>query len=146
MGEIVSAAPAPRRPLPVAPHQLRRPGRFADLAARGEAAHVGLDVEDGRAVDRVEAADLQLPRAGGEQAAGRDPDPVDPRLAPLREDAERRQVVTPTRPARAGGDRRRIDPVEEEDDLDVGELAEAGGRLRPDRRGPSRSASPRNRP
>lgn len=53
---------APGRPSVrvVVAHQLRRPGRLPDLSARAEFAQVRLEVEDRGAVDRVQAADVDV--------------------------------------------------------------------------------------
>ena len=63
--------------------------RLADLAARAELTDVRLDVEHGRAVDRVEPAHADAHAVDAEQPAGRKADAVGAAPAALGEDADR---------------------------------------------------------
>ena len=115
-------------------HELLGPGGLAHLAARRELAHVGLDVEHGRAVDGVEAAHAERRALDAEQLAERHAEAVRACLRPLREDADLGPVGVVARAARAARDRLGSDEVEEVDDLDVAELAEAAQRVRAEAR------------
>src|SRR5215469_4761632 len=107
---------------PIFLHDLLRPFGFTDVAARGEAGEIGLDVEHGRAVDGVEAFHFQRMTRNHHDAAHRDADAVGTVLAALREDADLRPVGASARMARAFDDLVVLHAVEDVDDLRMGEF------------------------
>ena len=109
-------------------HDLVDPAGLADLAARTELPHVGLDVEHRRAVDRIEPLHAHARARHREQPAGRGADAVRATLATLGENADLGPGRVVARPAGVGRDRGEVDEVEEVDDLDVAELGEAAQR------------------
>lgn len=109
---------------PVAGNQAARPGWLADLAASGKLGHVRLDVEHRRPVDGIETLHGDGQPVDGYQPADRHPDPVRSRLGPLGEDPHLRPVRVASRAAGRSQDAIGVDPVEEVDDLDVGEAVE----------------------
>jgi hypothetical protein len=68
---------------------------LAHLAARQEAAHARFDVEDRRAVDRIEASDLERRSFDRQQATDGHAKPVRPVLAALGKDTDFGQSVRP---------------------------------------------------
>ena len=98
--------------------------RLADLAARREFAHVGLDVEHRRAVDGVESGNFERQIFDRDQAADRDADPIRPILAALGEDTDFGPVDAIARMTRIGGDLGLVYQMKEEDDLDMRELSQ----------------------
>src|SRR5262249_47048847 len=86
---------------PVVGHQLAHPRGLADVPARQEPAHHGLDVDDGRAVDRVELGDVDAAVADAHEPRDADTEPVRSVLAALGEDADLRPGGVATRMARA---------------------------------------------
>src|SRR5580692_12690579 len=96
---VCTAYPADRSV--VLGHQLRRPHGLSDTAARGELAHVRLDVEHRGAVDGVETLDVNAHALDAQQPAARHAQAIGARLAPLGEDADERPVgATPGMPRR----------------------------------------------
>src|SRR5215469_1141937 len=92
---------ARRRSLhPVPAHQLTRPIWLAHFSSGGELAEVRLDVDDGRAIDRIQAADLENPPIDADQPTRRHTDPVRPVLPALRENTDQGPVRIATWTAR----------------------------------------------
>lgn len=118
---------------PIARYDLLGPAWLAHITARKEALHHRLQVERGRAVDCVEAGEVECqpldavdPRDGGAE-------PVGAVLAALREDADLGSVDAAARAARAGFDLRLGNLVEQVDHLDMAEPGEASERFGPKR-------------
>src|SRR6185436_13101933 len=106
---------------PIFLHDFLRPLRLADFAARQEAADDRLNVEHRRAVDGVEALNVQARALDSQQSAHGHANPVGPRAVPLREDAHLRPVRIATRMPRLLFRIRLRDAVEMKYDLDVRE-------------------------
>src|SRR5262249_28384042 len=69
-------------------HQLRGPLRLPRRADRCELCHPRLDVENRRAIDRVESTHRQHAALDISNRTARQPNPVWPRLAALRENPD----------------------------------------------------------
>ena len=123
------------RIFPVAAHQFLNPLGLADLASRGKLPHVWLDVQHRRAVDCIEAGNLQRQTLDGQQAANRDANAVGPTLSPLREDADPGPFRAIARMTRSGLDFGLRHSVEEKHDFDVGKVGEAQDAVRRKLRG-----------
>src|SRR5579864_7821017 len=109
----------------VSGHQFVGPGRLAGLATRPELDHIGLDVQDRRPVDGVQAAHVDRRLGDAQQLATRQADPVGPELGSLREDPDFGPVGVAAWASGARAGRVGFDLVEEVDDLDVAELTES---------------------
>ena len=93
----------------------------------GDAGEVGLDVEDGCAVEHVDAVDVKGGSLAAEEADGGEADWVWPARGAGGEDAVRAVVG-----GRVGGEVEAVDAVEGPEDVEVGEaldVGEAGGEL-----------------
>src|SRR6185436_18115444 len=97
MSAIASASSASARRMrtvalfiraPIVTHQLARPPRLADGAAREELRHHGLDVHDGCAVHGVEPFDVERPAVARDEADDGGAKQVGPSAASLGEDAD----------------------------------------------------------
>lgn len=119
---------------PVVHHNFLRPGGFGDGAAGEEAHHDGLEIDDGRAVDRVETKDFEGCPLYGHDTADRGADAVRSALAALGEDADLRPVRSPPRVTCGGVDFCFIDLVEHIEHFDVRKALEACQRIRPEAR------------
>src|SRR5262245_10270266 len=80
-------------------HEPRDPARDARAGGRVEGREVGLEIEHGGPVDRVEAAHEQALRLDGDEGHDRDPDGIGPVFRALREDPELRHLGEPARAA-----------------------------------------------
>jgi hypothetical protein len=94
-------------------------GGLGDLIERAELGHPGLDVQDRRAVHRVEAADVDVEAVHLQQPAAGDAEQIRAVLAALGEDADQRPVRVAPWMAGAGLDLLGRYAVEMEDHLDV---------------------------
>src|SRR5438270_208845 len=112
---------------PILSHELAGPRRLVHRAAGCELHHERLDVEDGRAVDGVEAPYPQLEAVDVDELAPADANAVGAGLGPLGEDADRRPLGVPPRPPRPASHTLGVDEMEEVHDLEMGELVETQG-------------------
>jgi hypothetical protein len=96
-----------------------------DGLARAEVWDVGLDVEDGRAVDRIELAHEDVEPVNALDLAGRDANAIRAVFRALGENAYEGPVGTIARVTRTGEDFVGRDAIEKEDDIDVRKFVEA---------------------
>jgi hypothetical protein len=95
--------------------------RFADLAARSEAGHPGFEVVDGRAVDGVEAFEVEGCAFDPQHFADGEADAVGSFLAARGEDAGERPLFVAARMTGAELGRSGFFVMEPVEDFDVGE-------------------------
>jgi hypothetical protein len=109
----------------VAGHELGGPHGLAGLPWF-ELPHEGLDVEDRRAVDGVEPADMQVEPIDGDQGAVAHPKAVRSHFGPLGEHADQGPIGVPAWVAGARDDAGLVHQMEEEHDAEVREGIQAG--------------------
>ena len=99
---------------------------------RQEFDHDRLDVEHGRAIDRIELRHEQAPAFAADDAADRASDAIRAIPAPLRKDPDRRPVCVGSGVSGAGDDFCGIDLVKHVEYFDVGEVGDSGQSIRRD--------------
>src|SRR3954452_18367206 len=109
---------------PIVAHQVARPLGLVHRAQWRELDHERLDVEDGRAIHRIQTAYPQLETVDVDQLTPAHADAVGPALGPLAEDADLGPVGVPTWPAGPTGHFSLVDEMEQIHDLDMGEVLE----------------------
>jgi len=106
-----------------------RPIGLTNFFARQELSHDGLDVENGCAVDRVEADQVKHRGLAPKDARQRTPEAVRSILSALGEYADGWPIGAISRVTSTGDDLSRFDAIEVEEDLDVGELLDSVQRI-----------------
>jgi len=110
-------------------HELGCPRWLFDPTAWKELQHHGLEVQHRRSVDGIEVSDVKHPIGDSLDRTDCAANAIGSVLATLGEDADRRPIWIVTRTTHTRDDLRRLDNVENEDDLDVRESIKAGQRV-----------------
>jgi hypothetical protein len=103
---------------------------LCDLGAWTELDQVGLDVENRRRIDRVQSSDRDRKTIYGHQFTRGHTEPVGTSLGALRKDPHQRPVLMIPRVSSAEADLRFVNLVEDEHDIDVGEVGQPRKNLR----------------